>query len=102
MIKKMEKGLLDIRYPCHINKDLWCARVSVCLAVRHASKSNTQKNLRQCYSAKGVCIRNIPEEDEVCVYVDDLVHGGEHVGYKQSLCGTNSEHRPHVLSFLKH
>ena len=42
----------------------------------------------------------LPHEDEVIVKVDGLVHGGEHVGHKQFLQGTNSEQLNMVLPCL--
>ena len=53
----------------------------------------------RCYSATGA-IRNIPEEDEVCVDVNGAIQGREHVGDEESLCGTDPEHVLHVLSLL--
>jgi hypothetical protein len=43
----------------------------------------------------------LPDKDEVSVNVDGLVHGGKHIRRKQPLCGTNSEHGPHIFSFLE-
>ena len=42
-----------------------------------------------------------PEEDEVGVYVDGPVHGGEHVGDEEPLRGAHPEHGPHVLPVLR-
>ena len=53
----------------------------------------------RCYSTTGA-IRNIPEEDEVCVDVNGAIQGRKHVGDEESLCGAHPEHVLHVLPLL--
>ena len=55
---------------------------------------------RKIYDRCYRCIRNIPEEDEVCVNINGAIQGREHVGDEESLCGAHPEHVLHVLSLL--